>query len=636
MSIVDHLTGFVSARFLSPEFFIVLGLIPVVVLLYLLKLRRTEIVIASTMLWIKSVEDLTANVPFQRLRKNLLLLIQVLILLLVIVGLARPFVRSEGTGGRNVCLIIDRSASMSVMESGKTRLQMAKEAARQMVDEMRRGDKAMVVSFGDKSDVLCELTDDHRRLRSAIDRIQPSDTRTKLRDVMVLARSLSPDNPDVPSAIPELALVLLSDGKISDMDELGSLAVDMKYLKIGGTSDNAGIVFFSVRTKPQESGGGRQAFVLVHNESERKLSTTVTLSLDGKVMDVAEIEVPSRLNRELAFDLTGRGNGILRADLDHKDALAADNTAWIALRPRAQVKVLLAAKDDSNAAYFLKHALALDPRVDLAAIDPKNYANTGEYDLTIFDNWAPKQLPPGCLVFINAVPPLGGLQGEGRIRNPPILAINSEHPLTRFLNMGAVLINQAIKLRLPDGGRTLISTTGGPLIADVSRKDRLIALVAFDPADSNWPLNLSFPLFMQNLVAWASNVAESAETSVSAGNPLTIMPKPEVGHATVTLPDGTERRAELAPLRPVFFGETQQAGVYRVDRGDESTFYAVNLLDKNESSVTPASSLKIGRGKVAAETGTFTQTKEFWRWAIFFGIFLLTVEWWIYSRRAWM
>jgi len=86
--------------------------IPLLLLLYFLKLRRTEHTIASTLLWRKAVQDLRVNAPFQKLRKNILLLLQMLLLIAVLVALAKPVMNFVRKPERNVVLVIDQSASM--------------------------------------------------------------------------------------------------------------------------------------------------------------------------------------------------------------------------------------------------------------------------------------------------------------------------------------------------------------------------------------------------------------------------------------------------------------------------------------------------------------------------------------------
>jgi len=648
-----------SNLFLAPELLAFLAFLPVVVLLYLLKLRRTEIVIPSTMLWIKSLQDLTANAPFQRLRKNLLLFLQLLALALMALALARPYLKAEGTRGGNLCVIVDRSASMQTKEDDESRLDLAKKQALDLVERMASGDRMMVVSFADTAVVCCELTDDRRRLRNAIDEIIPSDGTSNIRDVMMIARSLAPGDKEKEAVVSDIELILISDGRLSDLQELGALSKNVSFLRIGKTNDNAGIVRFSLRN-PEEGAGERQVYVRILNEASNALDATLTLYFDADPLAVEELHVPEKQSSDHVFALPKIAeSGLLRAELDHVDALGVDNRAWLALRTDAFLRVLLVGETDSLSASFLRRALTLDPRVQLSAVAPADYADTGDYDLTIFCGVLPPLgpdntpvWPAGALFFVNAVPALPGLRAEGEIANPPLLAVDPDHPLTRFLHPGNTRISKAQKLVLPEGARTLISTEGGALLADVSHDGQPVVVAAFDLADSNWPLHLSFPLFIQNLIGWLPRAAMAGQSSIAVGAPIELFGAPQEASARVTLPDGTPRTIALDPMRPVLFGETSKAGPYIVTRsagaipvaggegeaaaGEKKEYYAVNLLDANESSITPVERLNLGRTEIAAQTESVWFNREYWRWLLAGVLAVLVLEWWLYSRRAWL
>src|SRR5688572_27104996 len=113
--------------------------VPSLLILYFLKLRRREQTVPSTLLWRKAIQDLQVNAPFQKLRRNLLLLLQMLLLLLLTLALARPVTKYTQVAGKTTVLLIDRSASMSASDpelKGKTRLDEAKARAKALVSTL--------------------------------------------------------------------------------------------------------------------------------------------------------------------------------------------------------------------------------------------------------------------------------------------------------------------------------------------------------------------------------------------------------------------------------------------------------------------------------------------------------------------
>ena len=159
-------------NFLAPAAFFLALLLPILVALYLLRLRRTEREVPSVYLWRKMVRDVEANAPWQRLRANLLLLLQLLFLIALMVALARPFTWAEGAGGQALILILDTSASMGATDVSPTRLEAAKDQARSLVDSLPEGARLTVIAAGSEARVLISSSRDRRAGRLAIERVQ--------------------------------------------------------------------------------------------------------------------------------------------------------------------------------------------------------------------------------------------------------------------------------------------------------------------------------------------------------------------------------------------------------------------------------------------------------------------------------
>ena len=103
-------------HFITPLNLGLLSLLGVIILLYLLKLKRKELIVPSTLLWQQAIFDVQANAPIQKLKKNLLLFLQLLILTFVVLGVARPYVLTKSYQGQNLAIILDASASMGATD----------------------------------------------------------------------------------------------------------------------------------------------------------------------------------------------------------------------------------------------------------------------------------------------------------------------------------------------------------------------------------------------------------------------------------------------------------------------------------------------------------------------------------------
>src|SRR5437660_8314359 len=140
----------------------------IIVVMYILKLRRKDVVVSSTYLWRQVIRDVQANAPFQKLRKNLLLFLQLLAVAMLVFALSRPFFRTKGLGGRSVVIVVDTSASMGAVEGGRARIEEAKRVARQVVDSMRPSDQMIVLSAAGRPNAVTGFTSDRSDLRRAI------------------------------------------------------------------------------------------------------------------------------------------------------------------------------------------------------------------------------------------------------------------------------------------------------------------------------------------------------------------------------------------------------------------------------------------------------------------------------------
>ncbi len=650
---------------LSPwQWLIMAAVPPLIVMLYFLKLRRLPVQVPSTYLWKRTIEDLHVNSIWQRLRKNLLLLLQLLVILALILACLRPGFRGEETLGERSIFMIDHSCSMQATDlDGKSRLAVAKEKARELIEGLGPGDVGMVIAFSDGADVKQGYTSDKRQLKAAVDAIFETNRTTDLNEALRAASGLA--NPGRTSQIEDLndiqvaeampaTLYIMSDGGFSPPQlDLGNLTAE--YISIGNeTPSNVGVLAFTVE-RNSENDQQIEAFARVQNFGGDRTEVTASLYLDDELVDASQVSMDAMASTGVSFAIENVFEGKLRLELDSDDDFAADDVAYAGLDPPRQLEVVLATT--GNAA--LEAALATEQAQTLASIrliDPaslnvpevRELAQGGSIDLFIYDQCSPEEMPESNTMFIGALPP-GELWKASPTTGPLfVIDTNRSHPMMQYVDMGAVNIVEGQALELPSGATELIRTDAGILMAVGPRgayQDAVIGMPLAKRTDdgvlpnTDWPIKRSFPVFLLNALEYLGGAVSTAGSkTIKPGEPVTLSLATRFDAVDIIDPSGKKSAIERNGQPQLIYTQTDQFGFYEARPADSDRLlqlFTANLFSEQESDIVPALEVQIGAQSVAANSAQTEIIRiEYWRWLLALALVILTIEWYLYNRRV--
>jgi hypothetical protein len=629
---------------LAPWQWALLGLVPpAIIALYFLKLKRQPLEVPSTYLWKRSIEDLHVNSLWQRLRKNLLLFLQLLLIALAMLALLRPGWEGTKLDGDRFIFLVDNSASMSAgdVEGAKNRLEEAKTLVGGLVDQMESGMTAMIISFADTPQVVQEFTDNRRLLRERLATIEPTVRGTDLKGALDLADGLA--NPgritlgageaEIDVVEPQPATIyIFSDGRFEDVNGFSLGNLKPLYVPIGSfDAQNLAITAFTTR-RGENAPEERQAFVQVANFTGEAKSPAIEILLDGLFLDAKEIDVPAGESAGVVFPLADAPAGKLTAQLKYeldsptkRDALRQDDTGYAALNDAKPGRVLVVTPGNTS----IEVALATDRAARLANIEfkspgvleSKEYerdASIGAYDLIVYDQCVPPTMPRADTLFVGRLPPgsawRGGAEPDIDQKNgndeqaaettedvvtalPQIIDWDRAHPLLASVELGNVDIVDSLVLDPPPGAAVLIESTAGPIAAVAPRDAYQDVVLGFEilgrdkdgsqTVNTNWPRRLSFPTFWLNaLEHLAGGTEDSQITSVKPGRPVELRIVGNVPELTVIDPTRKEHIVRRTGDDIFQFHDTQRLGVYEVLRNNQVIErFAVNLFERRESDI---------------------------------------------------
>jgi Ca-activated chloride channel homolog len=612
-------------NFLAPAAVAFAAAIPVVIVFYLLKRKRVVHLVSSTLLWQKFLAETQASSPFQRLRHNWLLIIQILVLLLAIFALMRPFLAGEGKSGRLRVAILDASASMLAKDVEPNRFEQARGELRKLIDSLKGNDQMVLLLAAAHTEVKQSATTDKVALRRALDSCAPMETPTRLAEAFKLAETLVKNRPE--NEGPEIHL--FSDGAASGLDDFENKNLPLVYHRFGKRADNMGIISLDVRANPGDAKQ-RAIFASIANFSTNAQAAELDLLLDNDVVETRTVTLGGTNTQPLVFLAPQSKDGVFTLRINTEDPLAPDNRASIVSLIPQPARVLLVTRGNR----FLEKALRGTANTDLTVVPV--LADSGQnFDIVVLDDVVPAVWPDANVLAFHVVN-TNLFPSWDTIKGPPIVDWKSGHPLLRFVSFDNVLVGEALSVKTPPWGVGLVESPMTPLLVAGELQRRRVVWVGFDILQSTWPLRISFPIFVANTIDWLNpSASRNAELMIRAGDPFRVGLEERISTAEITSEDGTRKAIPVETgAKELIIGDTHRQGVYRLKAGTNEVKFCVNLLDAAESNIGPREELPFGKYSKVTATTVKRANVELWRWIALAALAFLLFEWWYYHRRT--
>ncbi len=579
-----------------------------VLALYILRREYREFPISSTYLWQKTLQDQTASKPFQRLKSNLLMFLQLLAVLLLALSLLRPLLPGQQEGGETV-MIFDLSLSMQTETIGLSRIDRAVNEAGRMVDGMGAGDKVTILTAGTTVKNLLSRSGDKQALWNVLRSIQAENGPADVNGALSLAKAMGRE-------IEDLNIILYSD----DYD--GSVE-DVQFVAAGAGAMNRGIT--SLTAARQENGVAALARIANYGQAA---TVTVECYADGLLSDVRTAELLEGGTAGVRFDLPA-GAVEIWARIVESDGLAADNIRYAALRDLSSQKIVLIGRDN----IFLEKAFLQRGNIALVRATAADAASILDAGLFVYDGVMPDPLPAhGALLIVQPKSPVFSITPGEKKEPEYALRLSPDTFAAQFadhVSFSDVLVKQYAPL---SGGQPVLTSGGDTLITAGEESGRRYMVMSFDMHESNWVMKYDFPIFMMHALNYLMPDTLGDVRDALCGDILTLHLDGRAASASVVSPDGTAHT--IAPPYPALpFAGTDAPGIYTLSQvmvqGEKADApFAVNV-PVSESDVRFVAQ---STGAQKAQGGIQYYGLELTSLLLFALLAFMMAEWWVSCR----
>lgn len=539
--------------------------IPLLILLYMLKRKYREKEVASSLLWSEVYKNTQANTPWEKLRNNIMLILQIIVILSIILALMNPFFKFGGKSYKNIIILIDNTGSMSGEYDDKgSRLEEAKNVAIDYISSIKSGTNAYIVSFDGVCNLELSESNDKGLIKNKISNIKQSYSSGDITDALSFVRSLGE------GLNGEYEALIISDRNVP-LGEIKGQSVSLNSNGINASIDNISNKLIDGKVK---------VIANVSNRGTEPYSGDFTLYDGEEILDVKNINLKVGEKNTLSFDLNKVKNTYLKGELSIKDSIEGDNKYINIVNQNSTKKVLLVTERN----LFMEKAFGTLENVELFKTnDISNIREEDSYDLYIYDNVTPTNIPKsGSVLFINS-DSNEVFTTSVNDKVSEVFGVNEN--LSRYLKDIKFTVSNYKSLEVPYWGKPILSSGDNTVAFIGENNGRTIAAIGLDLHDSDIVLKKEFPILIYELSDKLLSSGMLYKSNFKSGEKIELKSSNLSEVSKVTNPD--KKTIEVKAGSNI--DGKYQLGLYKVSEKiqneENSEVFAVNYPSETESNL---------------------------------------------------
>jgi hypothetical protein len=600
--------------FLSPLFLggLLAAALPVYV--HLLRQHKTVPVPFSSLMFFEKRTQ--SSVKHRRLRYLMLLTLRLLVILLLALLFANPFIRraasASSQGSKLMVIAVDNSFSMRA----DGRLERARQEGLNALAGFRQGDRGQVMSFASGVTLLTQQVDSLAELQAAVKAVQPGDGRSAYGELTRTLRALSQPNG------PPIEVHVISDMQKSSLPQpfselsLPSTTKLVLHPIASGRDPNWYIEAVTAPTSVYQPKKVRiQATVASAGGPAAEIP--VTLSLNGKTVDTRSVKIGANGRASVEFFLSDAAYGLNRGEvkLASRDNLAQDDVFPFAIERKEASKILFVHEArNPRGAHYYRAAIDSTPdsgfTVDVVStdqsgnLDPRKYAvvvlsDVGRLAESFVSNLNSYVRAGGGVLItagaLTATQPRVPVVDEGIVesryasrsgeRFQAAGSVDTGHPaLSRVNKFDEVKFYQTVRIE-PGKARVLARLTDQtPLVLEkkIGEGRTLVFASTFDNIANDLPLHTSFVPFVEQAAIYLSGV-DPAPPNYVVDSHVELRAAKDMGSAVEVLDPGGQRALSLKQAASAQALRLDREGFYEIRRANGRHELVAVHADRRES-----------------------------------------------------